>query len=444
MIKTSQLKALDPKKVTPKIGGAVDDCLIILLNEIKLATTWSRPSILLAVHRSKIYREQAIFAMEQKLAELSIEVVHIIPSRDQLDILNVIKQKPNPNRTIFFIQGLGDRNEIYAGLNFHREIIVENQIKLIFWLTTEECTSISRRAPDFWAFRHRVIEFPSKRSFPRRLLPAGALLWHEKNLFQELETIGQNIVSQENIVKNLPNHDEAATSHINVTGNLAYLYWLTGKNHKAEELFRQELEKANQYHLNDMKSFLLNGQAISCYDRGAYHEAFALIEDALVNRPDDGILWANHGIMCRATGQSNKSLASVKRALRIKPSASEFWGVMGYIYMSTGKFDTALSPFEKALSIDPENIQFMFASAVCFSQIGNYDRFAETMKLISANILEENSYYTICRDYLQGNKPAALNQLKGMLKSGKIPRSLLNRDPSLHFILGIDALLSIT
>jgi hypothetical protein len=96
------------------------------------------------------------------------------------------------------------------------------------------------------------------------------------------------------------------------------------------------------------------------------------------------------------------------------------------------------------LNTNPENIQFKLALAFCFSQLGYFERFEELMKSISVGIRDENSYLKICHTYLQGYKPAALNQLKGMLQAEKIPKSLPARDPSLHFILGIDALMSIS
>jgi tetratricopeptide (TPR) repeat protein len=233
-------------------------------------------------------------------------------------------------------------------------------------------------------------------------------------------------------------------NHANATGHLAHLYWLTGDNDKAENISSQELENLKNFPLDEMKASLLNGQAISSYDRGAYPEALALIEEALSKRPEDGVLWVNHGIVCRAAGQSKKSLASIKKAIRIKPTSPEFQGSMGYVYMSMGKFDAAGLSFEKALSITPENIPFRLALVFCFSQLGLFDRLEELMKSISAGVQDENSYFTICHTYLQGHKSAALNQLKQMLQAEKIPKSLPARDPSLHFILGIDALLSIT
>jgi tetratricopeptide (TPR) repeat protein len=444
MSKMNHPKTLNDKKSMPKIGKIINDCLTILSDEIQLAVTWSRPSILLAVHRSKSHQEQAIVLLEQRLATDSAKVVHIIPSRDQSDILGNILQKPNSDRNIFFIHGMGKQNETYTRLNLHREIIVENQLKLLFWLTSEECISLSRRAPDFWAFRHRVIGFPPGRSSQKLLLPSGVLLWHEGNSFQYLDMIGQKIATQENIVQSLPENDEAVTSHINAIGNLAYLYWLKGENHKAENLFRRELENITQFDLNDLKSFLLNGQAISYYDRGAYLDALASIEEALAKSPEDSILWANHGIMCRAAGQSRKSLTSIKRAIRLKPEAPDFWGIMGYMYMSIGRYDAALPLFEKALNINPANAHFRFASAICSSQIGDFDQFEEALKWVPVDTPDDNSYLMVCHDYLKGNKSGALIKLKEMVDNKKIPQAFLSRDPSLSFIFNVGPLLSIT
>jgi tetratricopeptide (TPR) repeat protein len=42
----------------------------------------------------------------------------------------------------------------------HREYFVEANIRAIFWLSKYEAKQCSRFAPDFWAFRHKVVEFP--------------------------------------------------------------------------------------------------------------------------------------------------------------------------------------------------------------------------------------------------------------------------------------------
>jgi len=44
-------------------------------------------------------------------------------------------------------------------LNFKREMFIEHNVKIIFWVKEEELASISIKAPDFFAFRNRVVEF---------------------------------------------------------------------------------------------------------------------------------------------------------------------------------------------------------------------------------------------------------------------------------------------
>jgi hypothetical protein len=44
-------------------------------------------------------------------------------------------------------------------LNFKREELVERHIKVVFWVKEDELARISIEAPDFFAFRNRVVEF---------------------------------------------------------------------------------------------------------------------------------------------------------------------------------------------------------------------------------------------------------------------------------------------
>ena len=69
---------------------------------------------------------------------------------------------------MFFISGIGRNNDagrgvIYRALNFQRELLVENRIILVLWLGTPEAAELALQAPDFWAFRHRVVEFAPDR-----------------------------------------------------------------------------------------------------------------------------------------------------------------------------------------------------------------------------------------------------------------------------------------
>ena len=148
-----------------KPSETVNQPLAILLDEIRLAVDWNRPSILVVVHKSRLGQTRAVTALEKMLAEFSVE--HIRPDDNESRFLSTLLEPVRSRQTIFFVQGLGNHEKIYYELNLHREKIIENRLKLIFWLLPKELAALSRHAPDFWAFRHRVIEFPTART-PRK------------------------------------------------------------------------------------------------------------------------------------------------------------------------------------------------------------------------------------------------------------------------------------
>ena len=139
-----------------------------LIDEIKLAFQWSRPSILVAVHKGSVGQEKARAKLKKEIEALKKKVQNIEANKKNLDVIQSILQSSERSNTVFFVSGVGrnpesDRREIYRALNFHREFIVEDRIVLVLWLASTEAAEIPHFAPDFWAFRHRVVEFAPDR-----------------------------------------------------------------------------------------------------------------------------------------------------------------------------------------------------------------------------------------------------------------------------------------
>jgi len=136
----------------------------ILMDEIALALQWQRPSILLAVHASKSEQTKAQQALEKKILKLNKKVKSIKAASKTPDVISTMCTTRNHSELVFFIseienaKGLVNGN-IYNALNLHREMLVEQHIRVVFWLTELEAEKLPHRAPDFWAFRHRVVEF---------------------------------------------------------------------------------------------------------------------------------------------------------------------------------------------------------------------------------------------------------------------------------------------
>jgi hypothetical protein len=136
----------------------------ILMDEITLACQWQRPSILLAIHASKTEQIKAQQALEKKIVKLNKRVKLIKAASKTPDVISIMCKTTNQDEIVFYIsefenaEGVID-GKIYNGLNMHRELLVEQHVRVVFWLTELEAEKLPHRAPDFWAFRHRVVEF---------------------------------------------------------------------------------------------------------------------------------------------------------------------------------------------------------------------------------------------------------------------------------------------
>jgi hypothetical protein len=147
-----------------------------LMGEIQLAFRWSRPSILVAVHKGSAGQEKARAKLRREITALGRKVRNIETGRANLNLIQSILKSGERSDTVFFISGIGkmresEKREIYRALNFHRELLVENRVVLVLWLALPEAAEFPRFAPDFWAFRHRVVEFAPDRSTVNKVHP---------------------------------------------------------------------------------------------------------------------------------------------------------------------------------------------------------------------------------------------------------------------------------
>lgn len=139
--------------------------LILLQDELALAQRWNTSCILIAVTRSEITRRKVATKLQRAIEEPggTVRTMKITPG--DADIALKLRDHPEWTDAVFYIHGLqwgGGRGGTYAyhALNMHREYLVEGRIRCVFWVNLHESRQIPRHAPDFWAFRHKVVDFP--------------------------------------------------------------------------------------------------------------------------------------------------------------------------------------------------------------------------------------------------------------------------------------------
>jgi len=147
-----------------------------LMDEIRLAFQWSRPSILVAVHKGSAGQEKARAQLRKEIQAINKKVRNIEVNRNNLNVIQSALKSPDHANIVFFVSGIGrnnenDRRSIYRALNFQREILVDNRIILVLWLSAAEAGEIPHLAPDFWAFRHRVVEFAPEHNMTKKAAP---------------------------------------------------------------------------------------------------------------------------------------------------------------------------------------------------------------------------------------------------------------------------------
>jgi hypothetical protein len=160
---------MTPKTISPTQNpnaayrSALEAQTLLLLDELRLAFRWNRPSILLALYKATPVCSYAQSLLKKHLLTAHKQTRKVTVTEKRMDIPLWLAGRPNLRDTVFFVSGLSCNSQkkanAYLYLNTRRELLVENSIRVVFWLTLPEMKKLPNQAPDFWAFRHHVIDF---------------------------------------------------------------------------------------------------------------------------------------------------------------------------------------------------------------------------------------------------------------------------------------------
>jgi hypothetical protein len=145
-------------------SSTIEDGVSVLFDELELSLRWKRPSILIAVVPNSKIAGAAKAKLTEGLTGIGQTVISIKVSEAEFDVPLMLSRHPQRAKSIFFVTGLkngggSDGFNAYRALNIRRELLVDYSVRLVLWVSGKESVEMPRRAPDFWAFRHRVVEF---------------------------------------------------------------------------------------------------------------------------------------------------------------------------------------------------------------------------------------------------------------------------------------------
>ena len=337
-----------------------EDRVDILFRELELATKWKRPSVLLAIYSSEYVRADADIALENRLHNLGQSIYHIkIKNQENADVSLLISELANTNNVVFFVEGLrwgagGKGCHAYNALNKSREFFIENQVRVVFWLTENEAINLAHHAPDYWSFRHRVIEFvdsPTPEQISPHILESA---WQGGEEFTEpSQDLDAKIALRTALLEDLPDGNESTAARANLLLTLGILHWRRGDYEKAGRFLNNALDLAAR--LEDACFEALCFQAIALVETnlGRIEQAIQAYQNAISLAPEKISAWNALGNLYKKLGKNEEALAAFQKAIEHNASDAMGWNGLGDLYHTLGRNDDAIYAYLKAIEYSP-------------------------------------------------------------------------------------------
>jgi tetratricopeptide (TPR) repeat protein len=419
-----------------------DENIDTLCDELRLAEKWRRPSILLAMHRSKFGQDKAARVLADHLRKEGRTVVDLVVNNERPDVPRLMSAAPLADQVVFFVSNIDwgggqDGKAAYRALNLYRELLVENRIKAVFWLTPNEAANLPRYAPDFWAFRHRYLEFASPRAATKAHLPAGLLIWDMEPTVDPFDSLEEKIRAREEILAKLPHNMEALSTRVDLYYTLGHLHWLLGNSGKAAASLTAGLNLTKDHQLPGMRWRLLNGLAVIQYESKDYDRAIETCKEALRDAPPSSTLLINLSAACCMLGRNQEAITIGKRAIKLNPADARIWNRLGYVYVATGKLDEGIACFTKAAELAPRTRAYHESLAVAYGTVERPDQARHQLQIARQIASKEAAFHLdIYEEAMLGSATKAEQLLQAALTAKRIRKHEARRDPNLSVLFG--------
>jgi tetratricopeptide (TPR) repeat protein len=404
-----------------ELDDSFEEHVAALYGELEQAINWDRPSILLAVYASEFARADAEDALATELSGLGQAVAYYrVSSQEDADIALELSRQPDILHTVFFVSGLqwGGGENAYRALNYRREIFVDYRIRVVFWITEEEATVLPDQAPDFWAFRHRVIEFFDLPAPKRAAEIENELFWasNEERALR-LDTDAK-IAYRETLLKDFDESKEALAPRAVQLASLADLYWAKRDYEKAAELWRQVrglAERLKDAHLRVACYIGLGNiyRAIGWYKRG-----MTSFQRALELNPASIPAYTGLGIVYRILGRYQNAIDTYQQAIKQNAKEPSPYNGLGWAFLVIARHDEARSAFSHTLELDPKYISAWNGLGKTYASIGRSNEaiaaFRQAIKLDPGFTFSWNSLGNLLLEL--GNANDALKAYEEALK----------------------------
>jgi tetratricopeptide (TPR) repeat protein len=265
------------------LAGRVDQ----LAQELQMAVQFDRPAILLAVYRSEWVRQDAEELLAARLREMGQRVERVVLNPNNADLPTYLRKRADSRETVYFVSGVQfgggkDGRNAYRALNYRREYFIDYHLRVVFWLTEKEEQEVARHAPDFWAFRHRVLVFLDTPHPEQMQADAKGLAlrdWEAATIWGP--DTAARIAWREGLLAELPETPENSAARGELLYTLAHLYRAQNQYQQAQELFQRAAAAFEA--IGDSRSVAVTQSSLAelLRTRGQYDEAERLYRSGL-------------------------------------------------------------------------------------------------------------------------------------------------------------------
>lgn len=357
--------ANSPDSAQPQqdLRESLDEREDILFDELDLAIKWDRPSIVIAVYESEYTRSEIARRLEARLNSLGQEVLHFHIDEKLFDVPMILVQNPDHERTVYFITGLkwgGGKggNNAYRALNMRREFFVDNQMRVVLWLTRSEAAHLPRQAPDFWAFRHRVIELMDAPNETNNQVVERKLSWDGWRSSDLLMDVDEKISLRESMLADLPVGTESAASRSDLLYTLASYYWSKDEFEKSLNLIEEGLIIVMGVHDPVSESQFWSGKGLVLHSLKNLKDAETSYQKAVDLNPYNTHAWNNLALLYNNRGENQKAIDVCKKSIEMKPKNTTAYSILGDIYRQLGQYEDSKECYQTAARLEPKVAQY--------------------------------------------------------------------------------------
>lgn len=289
-----------------------------LANYITRAYKYNKPSILFAMYLSEFLRSDVEKSLKRALVEQGLEVVSVDAGNNK-DLPSYFSSV-NSGNTVFSVHNM-DKGfpEALQYLNFKREELIEHHVRAVFWVREEELARISLEAPDFFAFRNRVIEFMEVPTAEERR--TALVEFALETEYRSLDELKRSIELKEKLLAELSAEDEISGY---LLGSLGILYYQIGSYKKSLEYSEKALKIAQEIGDRRNEGTWLGNLGIVYADLGEVERAIEYYQQALAiskeigDRRNEGNHLNNLGVVFRDMEKYDLALACYLLARKIR------------------------------------------------------------------------------------------------------------------------------